>query len=165
MKKKYYTLLIVFLLFITSCRKCSLYECTLYKTITLNFIGYTIPEADTVMIYKYQQDSNYTILADSVMAMATAYNGDTTTYEFIDRRADSLYKLKTEYDIEIVNSFDTKRIRISDIEREHNAVESCHGWLSNNHQLIDCENKLLSYNYSINIGSILTTENIIFVPK
>ena len=132
----------------------------------VHLIHYSQAECDTIWIRKYAQQSNYTLLADSIMAGNKYYAGDTMTLFFVDRQAHTLEELQTEYDLEIVNPSDNKAIRIFDIEREQATQEVCHGGLfGGGSDALACNNKLLGFNYSVNNGTIQAIGNEIIVSK
>jgi hypothetical protein len=165
MFQKYFSLF-AFMIGIISCKRCIIEDCRGYETITLYLVHYQQSEADSVLIKKYKQNTNYTELVDSLYAQDSYYYGDTMSLGFIDRQGNSLESLNTEYDLEIINQFDNKVIRISDIKREKATQEICTGGLFGGKSTQpECNNKLISYNYAVNSGNILSTGNLIYVVK
>lgn len=158
-------LLLLSVIFISSCRECEDIACTDYEGVTLKLVHYDASNASNLVIRHYYKFSNFSMLVDTMIVHPETIASDTVIFKNVDRPSFIESSTETNYDIEIYNPADSKFIRLSDIEREHNYVKRCHGAFVNNYEDIECENKLLGLNYSVNTGSIDMQGNNILVYK
>ena len=106
-------LLITLLLFciLAACSKTELPKAEL----GFGFIQYANTEIDSVVFTRYAKGSNFTQIIDSILLIdgssTLLKSGDTARMTPVD----GSYRIKDDYDFEVRNLFDQKKIRISNI--------------------------------------------------
>ncbi len=100
-----------------SCRKTV--QCPT-EQIKVSYIGYPTTEIDTVRLYRYEKGTNFATLIDSLtltqLLHSFSLHGDTTTISVPNFTVSNVnINAKTEFDIKLINLFDTKTTFIKDI--------------------------------------------------
>lgn len=112
------TILPLFLIATLAFSSCS--ESTLPKgELLTGFVNYIPSEVDTIIVKRYQKNSNFATSIDSALLVAglstRIIHGDTTLISYHD----VLFRIRDDYDYEIINPFDQHSMRISDVQYKY----------------------------------------------
>lgn len=146
----------------TSCRK--IYECPKSSGF-LEFIGYDSTEVDTVLIYYYTKNTDFSNLVDSSLYTKTSdyfsFSGDTSFvsyYPVSTKITPNTDNSQNEvYDLKVVNKFDNKTVFLKDFTFTINQYKRGLDPGTNH-----CESPINSYNQD---GVIIKGTGDIYINK
>lgn len=146
---------------LASCRQCRQVPCEQYETMSLYLNGNIPAGTDTLMLYRFANDGQFSHPVDSCLILPSPE--DQLLYTAIDFRFDTLPSPGHEYDLQIVNPVDSRVLQVSAIQRTYLTHESCRGLFGISHPETACSNLLTSFSYAVNTGSVSTNGNTLYL--
>jgi len=151
------------LLFVLSgCKRCEINKCANTGSLQVHLVHYTEAEATPVIFRRFVKGSGFTQPIGDGYSQWHYYSGDTMHLQDVDLFVDSVGLIG--YDMEIITPSNGRILQLSSLEKEQNTWENCSSWPYFESKIdIPCTNKIISFQYNVNAGSVLSDGNDIYV--